>query len=84
MHQPAEPLSIAVRYHHCPSQSGGSKLADIVHVADCVAMMAGLGLGIDGTYYQMENQSMDKLDLKEEDINDVMQEVIEATLNISA
>ena len=48
-----EPLIIAIKYHHHPSKSQESRLAYIVHIADAVAMMTGLGLGIDGTLYQM-------------------------------
>jgi len=33
-----------------PSRSQGNELAYIVHTADAIAMMTGLGLGIDGMY----------------------------------
>ena len=78
-----EPLTIAIRHHHCPSQADGNKLAYIIHAADAIAMVAGLGLGIDGTYYQMEDEAMEKLGLQEEDVNDIMEEALEATQNIS-
>ena len=78
-----EPLTVAIRYHHKPSESQESKLAYIIHVADGIAMMAGLGLGIDGTHYQMDHGAMAKLDLLEEDVNDIMGEILEAAQNIS-
>jgi HD-like signal output (HDOD) protein len=78
-----QPLTVAIRHHHLPSRSNGSKLAYIVHVADAIAMMTGLGLGIDGTLYQMDDTAMEFLDLKEEDVNDIMGKVLEAAQKIS-
>ena len=48
-------LTFAIRYHHHPSQSEENELAYIVHVADVIAMMTGLGLGVDGVLYQMDD-----------------------------
>lgn len=78
-----EPLTLAIRYHHHPSQSNGSKLAYIVHVADATAMMTGLGTGIDGTLYQMEEKAMDFLGLKEEDLAEIMGTVVATTKKIT-
>jgi HD-like signal output (HDOD) protein len=78
-----EPLTVAIRYHHLPSQSNGSELAYIVHVADAIAMMTGLGMGIDGTLYQMDDAAMAFLNLQEKDINDIMGNVLEAVQKIS-
>jgi HD-like signal output (HDOD) protein len=78
-----EPLTVPIKYHHKPSESQGSKLAYIIHVADGIAMMAGLGLGIDGTHYQMDPAAMAELDLLEEEVNDIMGEILEAAQNIS-
>ncbi len=78
-----EPLTLAIRYHHHPSQSNGSKLAYIVHVADAIAMMTGLGIGIDGTLYQMEEKAMNFLGLKEEDLADIMGTVLVTTKKIT-
>ncbi|MFC1532970.1 HDOD domain-containing protein [Thermodesulfobacteriota bacterium] len=78
-----KPLTIAIRYHHHPSRSKGSKLAYIVHVADAIAMMTGLGLGIDGTLYQMDDKAMEFLGLQEKDVNDIMGEILEAAQKIS-
>ena len=78
-----EPLTIAIRYHHYPSQSNGSKLAYIVHVADAIAMITGMGMGIDGTLYQLDDTAMAFLNLGEEDINEIMGKVLEAAQKIS-
>lgn len=36
-------LSTAIKYHHSPSRSNGNELAYIVHVADMIAIMSGIG-----------------------------------------
>ncbi len=76
-------LTIAIRYHHFPSRSHDSVLAYIVHVADAIAMMTGLGLGVDGAFYKMDENAMEFLGLKEELINDIMVEVLSAAQKIS-
>jgi HD-like signal output (HDOD) protein len=76
-------LAVSIRYHHRPSQSQGNKLAYIVHVADATAMMTGLGIGIDGTLYQMEEGAMEYLGLGEEDLSEIMGGVIDASTKIS-
>jgi len=72
-------LAIAIRCHHYPSLSQGSELAYIVHVADATVLMTGIGLGVDGTRYRMEDGAMEFLGLKEEDLNDIMGGVLEAS-----
>jgi formylmethanofuran dehydrogenase subunit B len=52
-------------------------------VADAIAMMTGLGLGIDGTLYQMDDTAMEFLNFREEDMNDIMGKVLEAVQKIS-
>jgi len=54
-----------------------------VHVADAIAMMTGLGLGIDGSFYKMDDNAMEFLGLKEDAINDIMVEVLSAAQKIS-
>ena len=58
-------------------------LANIIHIADVVAMMTGLGLGIDSTFYVMDEQAMEFVGLNENDINKVMAGVIESVKKIS-
>ena len=40
-------ISNAIRYHHYPEKSNGNGLAYILHVADAVAMLSGIGGGVD-------------------------------------
>lgn len=76
-------LAIAIKYHHRPSRSNGSELAYIVHMADAIAMMTNLGLGIDGMFYEVDDKAMEILGLQEEDINEIMAEVLETVEKIS-
>jgi hypothetical protein len=46
-------------------------------------MMTGLGLGMDGLLYKMDNEAMEFLALQERDITDIMAEVVESVENIS-
>ena len=77
-----EALSIPIRYHHYPSQSQGSELAYIVHIADWVAMMSGFATGIDGMLYKMDDKAMEFLDLKEKDMRNIKREVIDSVRKI--
>lgn len=72
----------AICYHHHPSQSQGDKLAYIVHAADAVALMSGLGMGVDGTLYRMEADTMDFLNLHEDDLGEIMGQVLSAVSKI--
>jgi len=81
--QVPQALSTAIRYHHYPSQSQGDKLAYIVHVADAMAMMAGLGLGIDGLLYKIDDAAFEFLNLQEKDIINIMGEVVESVKEIT-
>lgn len=78
-----KPLITGIKYHHYPSKSNGNRLAYIIHIADTIAMMTGLGLGVDGNLYKMEDKSLETLGFKEEDVNDIMGEMLEATKKIS-
>jgi len=76
-------LTTAIRYHHYPSRSQGNELTYIVHMADGIAMMTGLGLGIDGMMYQFEDNAMEFLELQEQDLNGIMGDVLTSVKKIS-
>ncbi|MBT8341693.1 MAG: HDOD domain-containing protein [Desulfatitalea sp.] len=75
-------ISRAIRHHHHPSRSQKSKLAYIVHAADAIALMSGIGIGIDGTRYQMEEGTMTILALNDEDMGAVMGHMLSAAKKI--
>lgn len=78
-----KPLTLAIKYHHHPERSHENQLAYIIHIADVIAMMTGLGLGIDSMFYKMDENAMEFINLNEDDINTIMTEVIVAVKQIS-
>ena len=76
-------LTTAIRYHHHPVRSHENMLAYIIHIADVIAMMTGLGLGIDSTFYVMDERAMEFVGLNEGDINKIMTGIIESVKKIS-
>jgi len=77
-----EPLTVAVRYHHNPSLSGGDMLAYIVHVANSMVLMGGFGTGIDDEMYPIEDGAMEFVGLEPGDGEDIMREVTESVERI--
>jgi HD-like signal output (HDOD) protein len=73
----------AVRHHHHPSRAQARNLACIVHVADLVALMSGIGGGIDGTRYKIDRNALELLDISPEDINHYMPDVMEGVKEIT-
>ena len=52
------------RWHHQPDQFQGDRLVlDLVHVADVLAMMGGLGVGEDGLNYHTSSEVVARLNL---------------------
>jgi len=70
-----------IRYHHCPSEANGEELANILHVADGIAMMSGLGTGVDALSYEIDEQAIKSLDLKSNEISKLMDQVVASVQN---
>jgi putative nucleotidyltransferase with HDIG domain len=52
-------LQESVRYHHAPSNClSGNPLVPVVHVADIVCMMLGVGVGLDGLLYDFDDKAL--------------------------
>lgn len=62
----------AVRYHHDPTPSEGDLLSYIVHMADAIALMSGIGAGIDGLLYTMHPEAPSILRLDHDDMSEIM------------
>ena len=71
-----EELANAIRYHHNPSAAVGDArlLAAAVHIADAAALMAGLGLGVDGLEYRLSGEALDAAGWSREDMENLMTE----------
>jgi len=70
-------LSLAIKYHHAPSLSNDNGMAYILHVADSIALMSGLGEGLDGMQYGMDQKAMAFLKLTESDIQEILPEALD-------
>ncbi len=68
-------IVLAIRYHHDPTPSDNDMLSYIVHLADAVAIMSGIGAGFDGMLYTIHGDAMGRLRLKEDDLFDIMGEI---------
>ncbi len=69
------PLAVieAIRWHHLPdSFSGDSRLLDLVHVADAVSLMMGIGPQSEGLNYQTSSQVKERLDLNIKKIEELI------------
>jgi putative nucleotidyltransferase with HDIG domain len=73
-----EGIALAIRYHHQPSISNGDGLSCMLHIADYVATMGGIGYDNDDILYQAERGAMDFIGLTQEDIGNMIPKVIEA------
>lgn len=66
----------AIGYHHTPDLSTLNPiLVSIVHIADAITMMMGIGLGLDGLQYIISETALENLDLTEIDIQNIMSDV---------
>ena len=66
----------AVKCHHRPDQAKThKKLTYIVHLADAISCMLGIGLGCDSLMYVFEENALDILGLHEEEIESIMCEL---------
>ncbi|MFQ5962814.1 MAG: HDOD domain-containing protein [Candidatus Scalinduaceae bacterium] len=68
----------AVQYHHQPDKAEINKtLTYIVHLADAISDMLGIGLGSDGLMYVFEENTFDILGIRKEDAESIMSELVD-------
>lgn len=70
-------INTAIKYHHYPARSNENGLAYILHVADSVAMMSGIGGGVDGMLYEMDDEALDFLNIGDDDTEKIMAQVVD-------
>jgi putative nucleotidyltransferase with HDIG domain len=60
----------AVRFHHTPWLSRGEDpdLVSLIHLANCMALITGIGGGSDGLYYEGDPEIMKQFRLREKDV----------------
>jgi len=68
-----EDLVEAISYHHAPSQSPYfAELASVVHIANGLASLLGIGGGVDSFLNPIQQEALDRLTLKESDLELLM------------
>lgn len=65
-------VAVAIGHHHDPAPSGGDQLSFIVHMADAIAMMSGIGAGLDGLLYTIHPDAAKVLRLTGDDMGEIM------------
>ena len=66
----------SIGHHHTPENSNINQLlVSIVHVADAITMMMGVGLGLDGLAYNLSPVAIDALGLTERDFENIISNV---------
>jgi putative nucleotidyltransferase with HDIG domain len=73
-----EGINSAIKYHHQPSAANESELAYILHMADYIATLSGVGYDSDDYLYELEPGTMDHLGLTQEAVSDIVLQVTEA------
>ncbi|OPL14001.1 MAG: hypothetical protein AVO39_03135 [delta proteobacterium MLS_D] len=71
------PLTLAIKAHHKLASASGDNLASIVHAADAIALMSGIGSGIDGMKYEIDPVVMENLRITGNEIGLYMAEALE-------
>ncbi len=78
-----ESINFAIKYHHQPGNSDGNELSYILHMADYIAIMSGIGYDSDDILYELEEGTMDHLNITNEDVSDIVLKVTESVNKIS-
>jgi putative nucleotidyltransferase with HDIG domain len=73
-----EKIGLAIRCHHQPSISNNDELSYILHMADNISTMGGIGYDDDDAVYEFEKGTMDFIGLTQEDVSDITLKVLEA------
>lgn len=62
-----------IRNHHQPEKSLKNKFETaVVHLADIICMMMGVGVGSDGLAYKLDNSIFERYEFTENDIQEIM------------
>jgi HD-like signal output (HDOD) protein len=79
-----EDITGVVRWHHQPEHYRGRDpvAADVVHVANAMCLMAGVGAGLDALSYRPSSHAMERLGLEmmmlDDIVYDILRELMEA------
>jgi putative nucleotidyltransferase with HDIG domain len=66
-----------IRWHHDPERGKTASMAiDVVHIADALCLMQGLGIGRDGLQYRCNDDSLARLNLSNEMVETAISQVL--------
>ncbi|MBI5359246.1 MAG: HDOD domain-containing protein [Planctomycetes bacterium] len=74
----SEEITMAIEFHHSPELSSKPDLARIVHIADAVSMMIGVGIGADGLMYPLDENAVLSLGLAKEKFEGILAKTADA------
>jgi putative nucleotidyltransferase with HDIG domain len=81
-HFPSD-LMQAIRWHHDPNAApAGQPGVDVVHVADAICIMQGIGLGCDGLSYRPCPEAIERLSLTSAGIETVTSQLLDSLKDI--
>jgi putative nucleotidyltransferase with HDIG domain len=73
-----EALVLAVRYHHEPENSPKPlPMIDVVHIADLISLMIGIGVGREGLQYEVSRDVTERLHLEAHHLERVASQTLE-------
>ncbi|MDR5695646.1 MAG: HDOD domain-containing protein [Armatimonadota bacterium] len=73
----------AIRFHHRPRQASRfPQWASLVHIADAVSLMLGIGLGGDQLYYSLEPEALQILGLPVEAVDHLLASMVDLTIDL--
>ena len=76
-------INFAIKYHHQPGNSDGNELCYILHMADYIAVLSGIGYDSDDILYELEEGTMDYLSFSNENVSEIVLQVTESVHKIS-
>lgn len=66
----------AISHHHNPENAEvDSNLVSIVHIADAITVMMGVGIGLDGLQYNLSEKAILDLELTEIDLENIISDI---------
>ncbi|MEI6289660.1 MAG: HDOD domain-containing protein [Chloroflexota bacterium] len=69
-------LVTAIGHHHNPETAPDHKvLVSTVHIADSAMMMLGIGIGIDGLHYSLDEEALKRLHMNEQDLYKLIEKI---------
>ena len=77
-----EDLVDSISQHHAPSSSRNhAELSSVIHIANGIASLLGIGGGVDSFLNPIQQEALDRLSLKESDLELIMSELGEFLLD---